>query len=160
MIGLSSSDLVGEKVLSMDFGVGVITAIERIDAREEDYYVIEYGKKNVKNYFPIKNNKKIRFVSSKELLEQSLKSFRERSDLRKFSSSKERQSHFDSAFGLKIEQITTRIFELSSVDKRSLKEQNVIDKLLETLELECSIVFKMNASDSKEFVAKFYSDKK
>ena len=55
--------LVGKNILSIDSGVGIITGIEMIDTAK--YYVVEFGKNNMKSFFPIENNSKIRIISSK-----------------------------------------------------------------------------------------------
>ncbi|MDA9189557.1 hypothetical protein N9O57_01105 [bacterium] len=146
---------VGAKVLSADFGQGVISAIEKIQSGGDDFYVVEYGKnKKSKNYFPTKGNKNIRQVSSKIEFEKSLELLVSSKSSVKMDSKKERQIYFDRPLEKNtIESIVIRIGELVSVSPLVPREQKILDRLTETLELENSIISDVTAEESKAFIS-------
>ena len=147
---------IGSKVLSMEFGIGVISSVEKLKENGDDYYVIEYGKKNAKNYFPVDNNKNLRFVSSKKEFERALNVFAKEKSIKKITSKKERQLYFDRPLKKSdIKLIATRLLELTSVLDLTPREKKICDRLIETLELEASIIFKMKLNESKEFISTF-----
>ena len=146
---------IGSKVLSIDFGEGLISAIEKLQADGDDFYVVQYGKANSKNYFPTKNNKKIRQVSSESEFKAILKILQNKRVPMKIDSRKERQAYFDRSLERNnIEKIVIRICELLSIGDLIPREQKIIDRLVETLELENSIIFSISAKESKEAISK------
>ena len=86
---------IGMKVLSSDFGVGVVSAIEKLQDGGADFYVIEYGKNKSKNYFPVEGNKKIRSVLPKTEFEEALQTLSFSRCVMKFESKKERQVYYE-----------------------------------------------------------------
>ncbi len=156
-----SDKYIGSKVLSMKFGIGVISSIKRLQENGDNYYVVEYGKKNVKNYFPVDNNKSLRFVSSRKEFEGAFEVFEGKRESKKFSSIKERHVYFNRPFEKdNIKSIANRLLDLICTLDLTPKEQRICDKLVETVEIEASIIFKMTLSESKEFVSRILNNKK
>ena len=147
---------IGIKVLSSDFGVGVVSAIEKLEDDGADFYVIEYGKNKSKNYFPVEGNKKIRSVLSKTEFEEVLQTLRFSRCVMKFESKKERQMYFDREVNQsELKVILVRLAELISIRERTPREQKIIDRMNKTLEMEASIIFKINKEKSNELISKF-----
>ncbi len=145
-----------DRVLSMDFGVGVILAIEKIQTDGDDYYVIEHGGRRSKDYFPVKDNKTIRAISSKVLFEKTLQILKKRKVKKNFESKKDRLQYFERRIDKSnVETIAIRASELFPIEDMNVKEKRIVDKLIETLELEASIIYKKTKNESKELISKF-----
>lgn len=145
---------IGTKVLSTDFGIGIVTAIEKLKNDGNDFYVIEYGKNKSKNYFPVEGNKKIRSVLLKTEFEEVLQTLSFSRCVMKFKSKKERQMFFDREFNQsELQSIVARLSELISIRDRTPREQKIIDRMIETLEVEASVIFKISKYKSKEFIS-------
>ena len=147
---------VGAKVLSTDFGLGKISSVETLQTDGNDYYVIHCENNNSKIYFPTKDNKNIRQVSSKHEFEETLQILKSTRCLKKIDLKKERQIYFDRPLEKNsINNIVIRICELISTGDLIPREQKILDRLVETLELENSIIFELTLKESKEFILKF-----
>ena len=149
-----NKNLVGEKILSVGSGVGVISGIEMVNV--DEYYVVDFGKNKMKTFFPIKNNSKIRIISSKKQFEASLDLLRTKDSKIKFDSKKERVDFFNRALCEgSLDQIVQRLAEYKSVDTLTPGEKNKVKTLVETLELEANLIYQKNDFDSKKFVESY-----
>lgn len=147
---------VGTKVLSTDFGVGELLDIEKLQDDGDDYYVIQYGTKKGKNYFPIERNTKIRTVSSKEVFEKLLSTIKKKRAKHVFESKKDRILYFDRQLNKSnLEDIVTRATELIHIDERTPREQKIIDSYTLTLENEAAIIFSIDEAESKKYISGF-----
>ena len=147
---------IGMKVLSIDFGIGIVTAIEKLQEDGIDFYVIEYGKNKSKNYFPVDGNNKVRSVSSKTEFEEALQTLSFSRCVMKFESKKERQIYFNREIEQnELKLIINRLAELISMSDLTPKEQKIVDLLIGTLELEASIILKISKEKSNKFISKF-----
>jgi len=145
---------IGAKVLSTDFSIGIISAIEKVG--EDDYYVIQYGSARSKNFFPIKGNTKIRAVSSKDEFEELIKVFKGKRKIEKFESKKAREVYFERQLDRSsLSEIITRVSELNPIADRSVKEKKIIERMIETLEFEASVIFDMSVEESKKYISDF-----
>ena len=148
----------GKQVISLDFGLGVISSIETINSNsKEKYYVVECESKKLKNFFPVKENKSLRFITSgREILKifHSLKKIT--TFCKMFESKKERLEYFKSSLQLNdLELLVKRIIELSNIEDLSPIEKKILDKLIKSLELEVFIVLNLKRDDSNDNILNF-----
>ena len=147
---------IGKKILSILFGVGTISAIEKLQDDGEEFYVIEYGEKNVKNFSPMDEKKKIRFVAPEDVFLQNLKKIKDSKIDKEFPSKKDRITYFNVVLrDSGLEQIITKVIEVSSIKDLAVNEKEKLKKLLKSLEQEASIIYGLTSPKSKDFVAKF-----
>jgi RNA polymerase-interacting CarD/CdnL/TRCF family regulator len=147
---------VGTKVLSTDFGVGELLDIEKLQDDGDDYYVIQYGTKPGKNYFPIKRNTKIRTVASKDVFEELLSTIKKKRKKHVFDSKKDRILYFDRTLNKSnLQDIVTRATELIQIDELTPREQKIIDSYTLTLENEAAIIFSIDEAESKKYISGF-----
>jgi RNA polymerase-interacting CarD/CdnL/TRCF family regulator len=153
--------LIGEKILSIDFGIGTISAIEKLQEDGDDFYVIGYGKENVKNYSPIKGNKKTRFPSAENDFLANIKKLKAKTEPLKFKSKKERQSYFNVALQMcEVDKIVSKILEIDSITDLIVVEKDKLNKLVKTLELEASLIYNLTAPKSQELISKYFQKEK
>ncbi len=106
-----SSDLVGKKIISIDFGIGEICSIKPEYDGANDFMEVVFSNTNVTNYFSIKNNKKYRIVESKDVLEIAITSFKSDHGPKEFESIKDKITYYGKT--LKCNNIEDLAVELS-----------------------------------------------
>ena len=149
---------IGKQVISLDFGVGIISSIETLDSNNnEEYYVVESSSNKLKIFFPIENNRDLRFVTSRVNLLKIFESLKEIPNMCKmFESKKERLEYFKSSLKLNnLKLITKRIIELSNIDDLSTIERKILDKLIKSLELEVFIVLNFKSNYPKDNILNY-----
>ncbi len=151
---------IGKLVLSLSFGIGMISAVEKLREDDTDFFVVECGDEKVKNYFPVGDNKSFRFVSSKEDFEVILNVLREQKCIESFGTKKERLGYFK---GCLQEQdafsIAKNIVELNSLSDLGTVETKMLERLTDSLILEASIVLGIEKSESKDFIMNHISSR-
>jgi RNA polymerase-interacting CarD/CdnL/TRCF family regulator len=151
-----SESPIGKQILSITFGVGTISAIERLQEDGEEFYVIEYGEKNVKNFSPMDEKKKIRFVAPEDVFLQNLKKLKDTKIDKTFPSRKDRVTYFNTVLrDSALDQIITKILEVNSISDLVVNEKDKLKKLLKSLEQEASIIYGLTSPKSKDFISKF-----
>ena len=156
MISYEHQNPIGKEILSIVFGVGIISGVEKIQEDGDDYFVVEFGDQKTKNYLPIKENKKSRFLNTEEDFLKNLNELKTKSTSKKFQNKKERQSYFSSALAdSNLSQMVNKILEIQSIKDLVPNEKEKLNKLLTTLEAEASAIYKMNSDDSKKFISEF-----
>ncbi|MDA8793312.1 hypothetical protein N9N67_08700, partial [Bacteriovoracaceae bacterium] len=145
-------DVIGMKVLSLEFGAGKILGIEKIENRQEQFYVIEYGTKKSKNFFPV-NNGHVRFISSSIEFDKAINILKSKKRCKTFSSKQERQSYFkDCLKNQKTHLLAKTLAEISCHDDLSPIENKIFEQLTGTLALEASLALSISKSDSKDLI--------
>jgi RNA polymerase-interacting CarD/CdnL/TRCF family regulator len=156
MSNTETTDPIGRKILSIDLGIGVISGIEKLQEGGDDYYVVEYGNKNAKTYFPMSENKKIRFISSENDFLKSVKKLKSEKIVKEFKSKKERQSYFNSIHGdSNLTQIISRILEINSLDDMVLHEKDKLAKLVGIIQAEASAIYDISESEGVTFISDY-----
>ena len=147
---------IGSKILSILFGIGTISGIEKLQDDGEEFFVVEYGEKNVKNYSPMGDKKKIRFVSSEEVFKKSLKRLKQKTEEKKFPAKKDRISYFNTILrDCSLDEIVSKVIEVNSISDLAVNEKDKLKKLLKTLEQEASIIYTLTSPKSKDLVSKY-----
>lgn len=149
---------IGKQVISLDFGAGVISSIETLDSNsKEKFYVVECGSKKLKNFFPVKGNKSLRFITPERELLKIFNSLKEIDGFCKiFESKKERLEYFKSSLQLHdLELLAKRIIELSNVEDLSPIEKKILDKLIKSLELEVFMVLNLKRDNPSDSILNF-----
>ena len=150
----TSEQIIGTKILSINSGVGVISGIEAILEGGEDYYVIKYGNKDVKNYFPVNQNKKIRFIAPLDEFDKEIQKLKTKETVKTFQNRDERKGYFKSVLqDGHLNQIIDRVLEIKSIDDLAVDEKEKYNKLIKTLESEASIVFDLGPSKSQKLIS-------
>ncbi|MFT6631290.1 MAG: RNA polymerase-interacting CarD/CdnL/TRCF family regulator [Bacteriovoracaceae bacterium] len=145
---------IGKQILSIAFGVGTIQGIEKLDANGDDFYVVEFANTKTKNYFPINENRKMRFLSTKDYFMENLEKLKAKAESKKFQNKKERQQYFASCLSsCDLGQVVNLIHEISSIDDLITFEKEKFQKLVKVLELEASALYEMGPIKSKEFIS-------
>jgi len=156
MTDINKEDLKGKTILSIDMGVGTITDIEKIREDGDYFYVIDYGKTNTKYYSAIDENKKTRFVTTKDAFDSCLKDLKTKKEKATFASKKERQDYFKSIFSsCSLDMIVSKVLQISSIKDLVPNEKEILKKLINNLELEASLIYKLNSTESSHFIAKY-----
>lgn len=143
-------------VLSTDFGQGEVVGIREKFDGVEDYYVVECGNTRMKNYIPVKNVKNFRYLSTRSEVEAAIHLLDDKAQPEKdFPSKKERLIYFKEAFKVhEINSIVKAVNELHSIDDLGTTEVKLLDKLIDTLVLEVSLVFKIDQAEARSLILK------
>jgi len=155
-VSLNEKVPIGSKVLSKSFGIGIISAIKKLQENGIEYYVIQCENKKLTNYYPVIDNKKIRAISSKKDFKNALAKLKKNKRSITFESKKDRQLYFDQIVdNSQLNLIIKRISNLNTIKKQTPREQKILSHMIETLEIEASTLFEMDKKESKEFILKF-----
>ena len=152
----NSKHNIGKNVISLDFGLGTISSVEKLsDDKNEEYYVIEHGNKNSRNLYPVNGNKNIRFLSSEQDFSNLLTKLKEKKDtLPLFESKKDRLEYFKATLlqAQNINKIIQGVAELSNLADLSPLEQKIYDKLINSIALEASLVLNIKKHESRDYI--------
>lgn len=147
---------IGSKILSILFGIGTISGIEKLQEDGEEFFVVEYGEKNVKNYSPMGEKKKIRFVSTEDSFTKSLERLKEKTEEKKFPAKKDRITYFNTILrDCSLDEIVDKVKEVNSISDLAVNEKEKLKKLMKTIEQEASIIYELTSPKSKDFVSKY-----
>lgn len=142
-----------ETVLSIEFGKGEVTGIDKLRDGLEDYFIVECESPKSTNYYPVKGNCNFRKVSSRELLEESLTILGEAIPAKSFESRKDRINYFKDAFKIQsIKEIAKMLSEISSQDALGTTETKIMDNFKETFALEISLVFGITTVEARVWI--------
>ena len=144
---MSQDDLIGKRILSPKFGIGIIESIEQMGGR--DFFVAFSQELNIKNFVPVDDQTEYRFLSSKKDLEQCLKNLSPSHAPIEFESKQERINYFKTETTIQnLEKITFLLCELAAIDDRGTVEEASLAKLIETLSIELSIVLEISRAEA------------
>jgi RNA polymerase-interacting CarD/CdnL/TRCF family regulator len=147
---------IGKQILSIAFGVGTIQGIEKLEENGADFYVVEFANTKTKNYFPINENKKMRFLSTKDDFMSNLKKLNSNAETKKFTNKKERQQYFATCLSsCDLGKVVNLIQEINSIDDLITFEKEKFQKLVKVLELEASALYELGPIKGKQFVAEY-----
>jgi RNA polymerase-interacting CarD/CdnL/TRCF family regulator len=146
------NDSIGKEVISVDFGLGTITSIQKLDDILDDFFVIECMQSSLKNFISTRDKTGFRYVSSKDDLNNSFELLRNEYCLY-FTSKKDRINFFKSSLSCEsLDELIQIITEMSKLDDLSLTEKKIFSKILDSILLEISYVMEYGAEDSKHFL--------
>lgn len=147
----------GKEILSIDFGIGTISGTEQIQEGGADYFVVDFGSKNTKNYIPTVQNKKSRFLTEETEFLKTLKGVKAKNIVKEFQSKNERQKYFSTLLtDCNLDEMINKILEISSLKDLVPNEKDKLKKLTTILEAEASAIYKMTGPKSHEFIANFF----
>jgi RNA polymerase-interacting CarD/CdnL/TRCF family regulator len=150
---------IGKKILSIAYGVGTISGIEKMQEGGDDFFVVEYGGKNIKNYLPVKENKKSRFLSNETEFSSTLNKLKTETIVKEFPSKKDRHNYFGAVLGdCTLNQIFIKIQEVRSLNDLVPNEKDKLGKLINVLEEEACAIYKMTTEESKDFISGFLTN--
>lgn len=139
---MSHAELIGKRVLSPKFGVGIIESVESMGGR--DFLVAFSQEQNTKNFLPIDNQTEYRFLSTEDEVQSCIEGLKPHADLIDFASKQERINYFKSESKIQnLEKISFLLCELAGIDDRGTVEEASLNKLIDTLSLEVSLVLDM-----------------
>jgi len=148
-----------KQILSLNFGIGVVKGIETLNEGVE-YYVVEYGNANSKNYFPVSGNRNIRFLSTEKEFRKNIDKLKQKKIKKEFQTKKERQDFFSSVLSdSRLENVVTTILEINSLSKLLPIEKDKLNKLINFLEIEASAVCKIDSDASKILISDLLANK-
>ena len=150
------SHSVGKEILSIVYGVGIISDIVKLQEDGDDFYVVEFGKKDIKHYFPVNDNKQMRFISTEDIFLSKIKKLKTEKPSKTFQSAKDRHGYFKLVLGnCALEHIVDSILEISSIKELAPNEKEKLSKLIGLLEEETSIIYKKSSKESHDFISDF-----
>ncbi len=148
---MDQSDIVGKLVLSSNFGVGRIVDISIMG--EKEFLVIESEQNSVKNFVPRSDEESYRFLCDEETMQEILAKIKNNIDTREFNSKKDRINFYrDQSNVQDIKVISTLLCELNHLEDRSSTEEKIYSKLIDTLALEYSYVYKEEIEKSTNII--------
>lgn len=148
---VSQDKYLGKIVLSTNFGVGKVVGLDTVGGGE--YLVVESVDNNVKNFLPVAGEDNFRLLMEENDLNQKLDTIGEKTSPLEFESKKDRINYFkNSSKTQKIDVIIELINQLILVDDRGTLENQILDKLAETVALEHSITKNLDLEKSKEYI--------
>ena len=148
-----TEEYLGRYVLSSNFGVGTVLSIEEMGGDGKKFLVIESLNNSVKNFIPIEETNYYRFAVSENEFDTITKSFEGTTDVPDFDSKKDRINHYKTASGIQdLDHIVKVLCELRAIVQRSSVEEQIYNRLIETVALEHSVVFKTPVDESTKYV--------
>ncbi len=143
---------IGKDVISVDFGLGTITSIQKLDDILDDFFVVECMQSNLKNFIPTRDKAGFRYVSTKDDLNNSLESLSNEYCLY-FTTKKDRINFFKTSLSCEnFDDLIQIISEMSRLDDLSQVEKKIFSKILDSILLEISYVMEYGVEDSKHFL--------
>lgn len=147
-------EILGRFVLSSNFGVGTVLSIEEMGGDGKKFLVIESLNNSVKNFIPIDETNYYRFAVSENEFDKITETFTSESEVPEFDSKKDRINHYKTASGIQdLEHIVQVLCELRAIDQRSSVEEQIYNRLVETVALEHSVIFQTPIAESTKHVA-------
>ncbi len=150
---MNENKLIGQLVLGLDFGVGTIVGVERLQKGGEDFIVVKKQNESMKTYYPLDGKDNFRFPSSKETITRAIKNFQDYSNSTVFESARERINYFKKAAR---KQNTEHLFlvfaQLKSLEKLGDAETKILQKLTKSLLAEMSMVLELPANELKQIL--------
>lgn len=149
----AENEFLGRYVLSSNFGVGTVLSIEEMGGDGKQFLVIESLNNSVKNFIPVEETNYYRFAVSENEFQSITKSFEGQAPVPEFDSKKDRINHYKTASGIQdLDHIVKVLCELRAIDSRSSVEEQIFNRLVETVALEHSVVFKSPIDESTKYV--------
>ena len=140
--------LVGENVISIDMGLGLVSTISKTEDGEE-FYEIQFVSQGVKSIVPVNSSGHFRTLSSKEDLENLFLNLKRIQPSTVFESSKDRLLYFKKSLASNDTiRIANSVVELSLTEGLSLVEKKMLNRMVDSLALEISTVFQKSIGDS------------
>lgn len=142
---------IGQEVVSINFGVGVITEIKDMSGAE--FYIIESTEGRSTTMIPTVKEDAFRPLSSENELSETLDRIAKDSKLLEFDSKKDRINYFKSNIQKQdIETFVENIQQLLQISDKGAAESKYLDMLLENLSIEVGAVFNEDINQAKERV--------
>lgn len=146
------NESIGKDVISVDFGLGTITSVQKLDDILDDFFVVECMQSNLKNFIPTRDQTGFRFISSKDDLNQILESF-DTNSCPYFNSRKDRIDFFKSSLSIEsFDQLVQIVSDMSQLKDLSTTEKRILKKVVDSILLEISYVMDYKIEDSKQFL--------
>ncbi|MFG1484367.1 CarD family transcriptional regulator [Halobacteriovorax sp. HFRX-2_2] len=142
---------IGQEVVSINFGVGVITEIKDMSGAE--FYIIESSQGRSTTMIPTVKEDAFRPLSSPTELEETLDKLSQNSEIRQFDSKKDRINFFKSNIQKQdIDTFVDNIQQLLQITDKGSAESKYLEMLLENLSVEVGAVFNEDINQAKERV--------
>ncbi len=140
---------IGQEVVSINFGVGVITEIK--DMSGSEFYIIESTQGRSTTMIPTVKKDAFRLLSSPKEIEQTLDKISQESELLEFDSKKDRINFFKSNIQKQdTETFVENIQQLLQISDKGSAESKYLEMLLENLSIEIGAVFNEDINQAKE----------
>lgn len=150
---------IGETVFSIEFGIGLIVEIGKIQAGGDDFLIVESGEDKARSYFPIAGKQKFRFVSEKNDFEMAVEVLKSKKKSMNFDSKKERINFFkESAKKYELVEIVSLLSQMNLTEDLGPMEKKLMDKFIETISEEVSILENKTVEDSREYIEKILEE--
>lgn len=150
---MKESEIIGKTVLSSKFGIGTVTGVDDLGMGDKQFLVIETEQRKVKNFIPINDTDHYRLLETKAKLQKVIKDLSKKIKGVDFESRQERINYFKDASRIQdVVKIKELLVHLYHIDDKGTLEDQIYDKLLETLSLECSIVMEMDKDKARESI--------
>ncbi len=150
---MDHSEIIGKLVISSNFGIGTVVSVEDMTNSGRDFLVIECPG-NVKNFIPADDTASYRFLSTEVDIGKIISKLEKtRLKPKDYGSKKERIEYFKKTSKMQdINIIADLLLELISLDDRSSAEDLIMNKFVDSIALEHSIITKAKEEDSKVII--------
>lgn len=140
---------IGQEVVSINFGVGVITEIKDMSGAE--FYIIESTQGRSTTMIPTVKKDAFRPLSSQEELEETLDKLTSESAPLEFNSKKDRINFFKTNIQKQdMDTFVENIQQLLQINDKGSAESKYLEMLLENLSIEVGAVFNEDINQAKE----------
>ena len=147
------NSLIGKIVLSSKFGIGTIVGVDDLGMSDKQFFVIESHQNRVKNFLPVDDDAHYRLVSSQEKFKEVFDDLKQSSQLPDFQSKQERINFFkDESKKQEIDLIASLVKMLRDIEDKGSIEIQIFDRLIESLSMEYSIIYKTELEESKTLI--------
>lgn len=137
-------------LISPNFGIGKVVAIEMLEQFSDPFYVIESLENNVKTMIPTKGNQLFRRISTPDRLQEDLTVIDEYDPALSFDSKKDRITYFKKEVELSsLPDMLKAICELDSLSDRGSVEDKILNDLKNSVSIEISYVLKIDLDEGK-----------
>ena len=147
-------NLIGKLVISSNFGIGKIENVERVGDGSQLFLVVESIDHKLRNFIPIEDKTAYRFLADKNELDKTIENLKGDGPNKDFNSKKERINYFKDMCSMQdLDTISKLIKHLNNLSDRGSSEDQILNRLVENLALEHSVVNNVEIETSREFLS-------
>ncbi len=144
---------IGKLILSSEFGVGRIMSVNDLGIQGRFFYAVEILEKKLKNYLDVEKNESYRFVATLEEIQETFNKLKKRSIAKEFTAQKERVHYFKELSKVQtLESLSSTLLELNGVEKRTPIENDIYQRIINTLAEEHVIITGADIDRSKAII--------
>lgn len=147
------SHILGQIVISSSFGIGRVTEVDEENYGPKPFIVVECQDQKAKYFAALDDKKSYRLVSSKEKIDQIILTLKDAPEKVAHESKKDRINYFKTNSQIQdVDLISKLIRELYHLTDRGSAEEQILNRLIDTLALEYKVITDVSLDDAKKLL--------